>query len=319
MMNIKILWGCAFALICFACSSDMGDAEEVFPPLDGDAQIVPTSNLTYVGDSGEPENTRAGGVIDPNAAISVSLFRADVVYPTSWSGFSALPASINTSGTVTFDTPQYYLTNGNSSKLVGVYPAVGNGGTWSATNGTVTFTIDGYTDIMGTSIVEASKSTTQPALTFNHLLSQIEFTILGEDATAISLWGTVNSISVSGRPNSCVVQLPMPDKTGAATATFDGSATLTARSKSGGAISPTTITTAEETFGYCLLAPTSSVQLSLSVVTSVGGTTTVTLPAKVYEAGKAYKVQLKFAKTAIVPTATISDWTSGGEAIKETL
>lgn len=301
----------ALFVLC-GCSSELDNIET---PIDPDAPVAirPTTLIHPLGD----EATRAGGVIKPGSAISASFFRADETYAANWAAVaSALPASIAANGTVTFGTTQYY-NNAQTSKLVGIYPAIGSGATWAPATGTgtVTATIDGYTDIMATPIVSGSRSG-QPSLTFAHLLTQIQVAVIGEDATAIGLWGTVNSVSVTGRTPTCTIVLPIPTAasgTAIATPTFSGATTaLPVRTEAGATPSALTVTTSEQTFGHCMFAPvTSTAVLPLSVVTSKGGTVTVNVPTQTYLAGTSYKIVLKLTKSAISATATIAAWTTG--------
>ena len=123
---------------------------------------------------------------------------------------------------ITFDTPQYYLTSGYYTKLVGWAPSVasdsegntfaGTASTFSA--GTVACPIDGETDIMLSQELEGNKETaTQFSATnpfvFGHLLTQIKVSAYAADEAGKTYWGQITGIKVKGEANKeCRIVLP---------------------------------------------------------------------------------------------------------------
>jgi len=304
-----------FATISFAClflAACSSDSDEIQQPEQ--AEIQPTTNIGVVKNEGA---SRGGGVKESGSAIDISVFRADEEYATTWTGVTALPAAVATDGKVTFTTAQYYKPNDVKTKLIGVYPVVGTG--WSAANGTVTYTIDGSTDIMATSFTESAKGGS-PVLAFQHLLTQVKITVIAESQEAIDMWGAINSVTVNGRTDECVVELPMPDKSTAPTTTFsksgDDLVNLTVcNPASGAAATALTLAEPEEdySFGICMFEPvTTAAKLPLKVTTSIGGGVDVEVPERTYLVTTAYVIQLKLTVKGIIATATVQDWTPDG-------
>jgi len=304
----KILF-CAFsALLVAACATD--DVQEVV--VDLNAPILPTSSLS------DMEPSRA--IVNAGSAFSASLFRVDATgsaYPSDYTGVAALPAAVSASGSLTITPDQYYQMNGDNTALLGVYPAVGSGGTWSATAGTASYTVDGKTDIMATTFASGNKNSAQPALVFSHLLTQVHVNVYAASQTAIDLWGDVVSIAIVGREPACTLTLPAPGASGAATAAFSGTATDLALSNAdGSAASSLTVTAIDKAdaqpFGYCMFAPTTAA-LTLKIVTSKGATNTVALASATFEKGKAYEVAIKMELSGFISddNVTITGWENG--------
>jgi hypothetical protein len=306
----KILFiGVITALSMASCSS--GDTSEVV--TDKHYPIRPTTRLV--------DMSRA--IMDAGSAFSASVFLVNASgdsFPEDYTGISALPATVAANGAMTITPEQYYQMNGDSTALLGVYPAVGSGGgTWDASVKTVTYTVDGKTDIMATAFAKANKTSPQPALTFSHFLTQIHVSVYAADQTTIGLWGDVQSIAVVGREPTCVLTLPDPGKAGLATTAFSGTVTDLSLTKADGSAVPSLTITAvskddAQMFGYCMFAPLeTATALTLKVVTTKGGNNTVTLPSTIFGKGKAYAVTLKMTPKAIVidDGVIIDKWENG--------
>jgi len=304
----KILFCAVGALFMAGCSSE--DSSGVV--VDLNAPILPTSSLS------DMEPSRA--IVNAGSAFSASLFRVDATgssYPSDYTGVAALPAAVSASGSLTITPDQYYQMNGDNTALLGVYPAVGSGGTWSATAGTLAYAVDGKTDVMATAFVAGNKDSAQPALVFSHLLTQVHVSVYAASQTAIDLWGDVVSIAIVGRESECTLTLPAPGASGAATAAFSGTATdLTLTNADGTAAASLTVTAIEKAdaqpFGYCMFAPTTAA-LTLKIVTSKGATNTVTLASTTFEKGKAYEVAIKMVPSGFISddNVTITGWENG--------
>lgn len=244
-------------------------------------------------------------------------------------------------GKITFDSGhyQYYLSNGWRSKVIALYPQFTDA-SWDNTEGTVSYTIDGKTDIMTTPWGEGYKNlsvnpavSVQPALEFEHLLTQIRVQVYAIDETAANAWGDIESITVDDQPADAVITLPDVSTSNLSTLTTvaeeeDGEIddlylyVTTGGTDATAAVEKENIplqkTDQEEeqayaNLGYCMFAPlTTTVDkpLELTVTTSVGGASKVYIKKEqTYAAGTAYIITLVLKAYAIEPsTVTIKDW-----------
>ena len=108
-----------------------------------------------------------------------------------WSATGTFAASTTASTAFSFAPQQYYPTNGSTVYIKGYYPQgtlAGNTASFSET--------DGSNDVMITAEASGSKTTSNPlAFTFNHLLTQLQFTFVagagfpasGKSVTSISV------------------------------------------------------------------------------------------------------------------------------------
>jgi len=282
------------ALLLAGCSSDNEpqsgvEAEQVEIKLTGGIQSVEAV-------------TRGDGVISgtvPASTINVSLARLDATdatptYPAYTTLSSALAATVNTSGAITFGSTQYYMANGYSSKLVGWYPAA------TPTSGVLAFTLDGSTDVMLTGEQAGTKTSNFSTLTFAHQLTQIQIQAYAEDASALTLWGNITaSIKIKAQSPTCNITLP-------SSVSFSGSTSDVAMSVSSATLAVGS--SSAVSCGYAMIPPATALQID--VTTTNGGTKTIDLPTQTYAAGTAYVISLLFKATGISPTAAITDWTS---------
>lgn len=306
----KILFCAVGALLFAGCSDD--DTSGVV--LDLDSPIRATVSLS------DPDRSRSG-IVNAGLAFDASLFRVDATgaaYPSGYEGIAALPAAVSADGSLTMTPEQYYQVNGDNTALLGVYPAVGSGGTWSASAGTVKYVVDGKTDVMATTFASSNKDSAQPALVFGHLLTQIHVSVYAQDQNTINLWGDVQSVAIVGCETECTLTLPAPGQADAVATAFSGTANdllLTAADgTAAAALEVTAIAKADaQSFGYCMFAPVASKDLVLQIATSVGGINTVTLPSVTFEKGKAYDVAIQMVPTGFIlsDNVTITEWESG--------
>lgn len=336
LSNILIYYmGCVCLFCIFTSCGSEGDA---FTEPTGSELIRPTCDIYIpgievdeMGAGGNPI-TRGEGVKGNSSAVNVRIFRADEseasVWPSNCSGLVSSTAGFTSSaggGTVTFTAggEMYYQPNGKNTKLLGMYP---NTTVTVNTSNQATYALDGCTDLMATawSATANRKSTTaqQPALTFNHLLSQLIISVVAENTAAVTQWGNISAsgITVDGMKNSCVVTLPIPTAATAPTITSSsGSVSFTVNDVDGKAIAAKAITTTETVYGYCLMAPetyNSATPLKLTIKTAQAASgVSVSLPPTgvsttyTFEAGKAYTIRLKMTAQGIEPTASIAAWT----------
>lgn len=233
-----------------------------------------------------------------------------------------------------FSPAEYYLSNGNKTKLIGWYPRR-DGVTFTSDTRVVSFgAIDGKTDIMVTPLKEGNKTTAISDLAFSHLLTQISVKVYAPDEDTQKLWGTVTSIAIAGMKQTCTVTLPEATSTDGTTVgspTFAGSEDLDlvkvnpTASPSTAITYPLTIGIADDadavtvtTAGYAMFAPQATGKITLKIALSAGGNQTaqVTVPTGGFKAGTSYAITLKFTSAGVTPTISVTDWVTG-DAIKD--
>lgn len=271
--------------------------------------------------------TRAVINSDYNNSLSVYFARIDQEESSSWPSYTTVSAPLEAtlatgSGnrTITFTQPQFYSTRNtnNSTRLVGWYPQ----GVWSA--GSLTFNIDGVTDIMLTQELTGDKSAANQfgqndkVFTFSHKLTRLNIKAYATDGDAMTVWGKIaaNGIVLKNQATTCTLTLPSSISFG------DEKKDLTLPAKQvadDAAITyPLTLANGKDhatECGYAMIQPASgSTTLTLTVTTSKGGTYEVPVTfTNGCQEGYAYDVFLKFTATTIEPTATISAWEDGDD------
>ena len=162
-------------------------------------------------DPNAPVEIKLGGSITAlsKAAVTDNTFTAQVAssettndYTTSpWSGTDAGKINVN-NGSVTFTQTEYYPNDGGTIYMKGFAPQA------TINAGQVAYTISGKEDIMVTSEISGSRTdNTGKELTFNHLLTQLKFKLVAEDADAITYWGSITSITVKNVEKNLVLKL----------------------------------------------------------------------------------------------------------------
>jgi len=283
---------------------------------------VESAKISLLGSVSSTVQSRGAGVIDPSAsgfattALSLNFARIDQdastgVYPSYGStALNATRAAGTGSTTITFDagSEQYYSagTTNNASKLVGWYPRA------AVASGVVDFTFDGSTDVMLSNEVAGSSSAlfseTTQAFTFNHLLTQLQFKVYAIDDAAQTSWGTITSVKVKSQYTACSLTLP-------ATVSFPTTGTASDLNVSGVTL-PLTMGVESAnavSAGYSMIAPVAaSGSVTLEIVTSAGGTKTVTIPVPStgFLASNAYVITLSFSNLSVSGAASVGTWTS---------
>jgi len=327
-MKLKhLLW---LLFILAACSSDLSDS--------GETALQEIELKTGIGTI--TAKTRGDGIIIDalTANLPVSFVRVDCPsggsYPTNYSSVSYLDAQVvkENSNAISFTTAQFYLLDGGESKFISWYPKATSTTTtettkvvWDATKGEVNFpVIDGSTDILVSSTVagkNASRITDK--VTYEHVLAKVMVSVWAAEGD-IETWGTINSIKLVGKAQTCVLTLPAPATAagGEATAKFSGSADLSlVKIDNSGAVANVTLTSTSTEIGYAMIAPhqLTTDKLVLKIETQNGGTKEVTIEygdAKdemKLEVGTSYNIKLQFKANSITPTATIAKWEDGEE------
>lgn len=316
-------------------SSDLtGDQRE--PVIVGDQEIVLSSGVGEqpVADSRAVINTTL-----PTAGLDVAIIRLDETGdPKDFPGWNmvgtanVLSAHVDaTTGQVAFNDgatppvakPQYYLANGNKTRLQGFYPKDG-----TVASGVITWTIDGANDIMVSNYADGDKTAkfgNAKTLTFEHLLTQIIVKAYGTSQGALDNWGNIKKISIKDQNLTCRYTLSngavgngfFSGKTGTShlpiimKKTDDTSLSPDyAADGSGLAFDYDNNKTKATVCGYAMFQPAAAGTVTLIIETAKGGTIEKPITQEL-EKGYAYNVILKFTTTDIVPEVAISAWKTG--------
>jgi hypothetical protein len=249
----------------------------------------------------------------------------------------------NTDIRMAFDDKAYYLSreHNNKTKLIGWYPAVGdNGGSVWAVDGsgtaTVSFTVDGETDVLMSDLVEGSKDKpflNNNKMTFSHLLTRFRVRVYTFDTAVEGQFGKIKSITLAGKAQTCVAQLPAVSAVSSGATpetTFTGGDNLPLIHKDPAdntaityPLSVPLLNSAADNgptvglAGYAMVAPVAKTdQVILNIETENQGTKTVKIPAPDtapnadgFAAGKSYTLALEFNTKGIeFVNVTILDW-----------
>lgn len=278
-------------------------------------------------------DTRGNGIITNTLTtdLAVSAIRVDQsgttpAYPANLTGVTAKNATVNKSSRVmTFDAREYYLLNDNKTKVLAWYPRTGS---LNASTGKVSFSaIDGSTDILASGWGEGNRTTPIAAgsIVLRHMLTRITVKVYAETTEAKTWWGNVSAVTITNARPNLEVTLPAistSDQASKATATSTGTARQQAivyKTLAGATIStpvaPGIGSGNAVMMGYSMFPPhtytTSGSELTLSVVTTGGGTKSIKI-AQSLEMGTSYEVMLKMTLTEIQPTIQIEEWKAGG-------
>lgn len=318
-----------FSLVAVAAMASCTQSDVIGLSPDENVEIRVSAGIT----SAVSSSTRAvvDGMINKDFAtdLDVAFVRADQgdnnLYTTY--GATALAGTVaHTDETLSFSPAQYYLANGKNTKLIGWYPRRAG---VSYTQGTrvVDFgVIDGEKDLMATTLYEGSKDTKIQSIAFNHLLTQFSIKVYAPDTDAQGLWGTVSSITITGKKQKCAITLPeATEAAGVAVApTFEGADNLDLIKAD--PATPTTLITYPLTLGvgptaasavlagYAMFAPqAANGEVELQIETEKGGLQKpkVTIPAGGFLPGHAYAITLKFTSAGINPTVSVVNWVDG--------
>lgn len=318
-----------FMLVAVAAmASSCTQSDVIGLSSDDNVEIRVSAGIT----SAVSPSTRAvvEGMINSNFTenLDVAFVRADE----GGSGYgdyggTALVGTVAHAGkTLSFAPAEYYLASGKKTKLIGWYPRR-TGVSYTQGTRVVDFgEIDGKTDLMATALQEGSKGAKFSSITFNHLLTQFSIKVYAPDAAAQGLWGTVNSIKIADKKQTCTITLPAATEAAntAAAPAFTGTADLDLVKTNLTASPAATINyplqlgvgAAADAVqaGYAMFAPQATGNVVLKIELSVGGTQTVNVPVPTtptpagFLHGHAYEITLKFSSSAITPTVSVVDW-----------
>jgi hypothetical protein len=290
--------------------------------------------------------TRGAGVIDgavPAGGLHFDLFRANqtpeyTTYTVKVDGI--LGAETDHLTTITTDPKLYYLGNGSYSSFIGLYPRVADatGAEFSPADNTVTYEIDGGTDILATESFEGKKSDvdhpTTATLTFQHLLTKIRVDIKvgGDPEAVISAVGKITAIKVKEKAVKAIVTFPTPTVGTIARPTIDVDDTDTpdnlplVNATDGTAISATALNpdgTTAVPIGVAMFLPTSvygateDLKLIISTEESNPDQYEVNVPNRTFAQGSSYIITIKVTENGlgliefslVNVTSSIAGWT----------
>lgn len=179
---------------------------------------------------------------------------------------------------------------------------------------TVTFTVDGSTDILYSDVASGNRRTGFNTMTFRHALVKYSVMVYGTEETAGSVagtWGQIQSVTFKGMPNSCVLNLPenstsLPDIS-SSSSTIDLPVSKTADI-------PVGFSNATE-MGYILAPAPSENVLNLSIATTEKTIEDLDLSvSSTFQPGKHYKIYLRFSPEGVINAEiSVDEWHNGSE------
>lgn len=159
---------------------------------------------------------------DVNQSLPITLVRWDEGLGDNVSGKTELGATMGTPATdgtwlreIAFDTPQFYNDKVGDVGFAGWYPASDDAG-WVETvddkvidsNHTMTYKLDGTTDVMVSDFARGNFQSGMPALKFHHALSMYKIYVYAVDDECKETWGELTQVTLSNLHQQLKVQLP---------------------------------------------------------------------------------------------------------------
>lgn len=160
---------------------------------------------------------------DVNQSLPITLVRWDETRGDNVYGRTELRATMGTPATdgtwlreIAFDIPQFYNNKVGDVGFVGWYPAsdaegagwVKNGGEVIASDNTMTYNLDGTTDVMVSDFARGNFQSGMPALKFHHALSMYKIYVYAVDDECKETWGELKQVTLSNLHQQLKVQLP---------------------------------------------------------------------------------------------------------------
>ena len=287
-----------------ACSTKVG--------MDNGQEIRLHSNISAIESKANPGEALTGVTMLRYDAANAAAITYGT--PTVLSG-----AGLTAEGAIQFAAAQYYE-GSNNAFFIGYYPSPST----ASTDNTATLTIDGNTDIMATSVFDAGTrvAPTTGAMSFEHMLAQVDVQIMAESTDDIAYFGAVKSIAITDQPT-----------TGTLTCAATPSFVTTAGTGSFVVATSGTLTTAAASCGTAMIAPQQGTlngsnyeaTLNLTVETENIAAQTVAVVMKSATAdsyaipsGKKSTITLTFKRKEISGTGAIAAWgTDGGSGSQE--
>lgn len=162
---------------------------------------------------------------DVNQLLPITLVRWDEGLGDNVSGKTELSATMGipaTDGTwlreIAFDAPQFYKDKEKGVGFAGWYPASDDEG-WVKvktgdkeevidSNHTMTYNLDGTTDVMVSDFARGNFQSGMPALKFHHALSMYKIYVYAVDEECRKTWGELTQVTLSNLHQQLKVQLP---------------------------------------------------------------------------------------------------------------
>lgn len=159
---------------------------------------------------------------DVPQSLPITLVRWDENQGDNVSGRTELSATMGTPATdgtwlreIAFDTPQFYNNKVGDVGFAGWYPASDDAG-WVKTvddkvidsNHTMTYKLDGTTDVMVSDFARGNFQSGMPALKFHHALSMYKIYVYAVDDGCKQTWGELTQVTLSNLHHQLKVQLP---------------------------------------------------------------------------------------------------------------
>lgn len=160
---------------------------------------------------------------DVNQELDITLIRWDEGLGDNVSGKTELNAKMSMPATdgswlrdIDFDVSQFYNDKQGDVGFAGWYPAsdaegarwVKNGRKVIASDNTMTYNLDGTTDVMLSDFSRGNFQSGMPALTFHHALSMYKIYAYAVDEDCKKSWGEVKQVTLSNLPQQLKVKLP---------------------------------------------------------------------------------------------------------------
>lgn len=332
MKNQFMMAVLAAATLLASCAKDAGTDPAPVPgvpdAIRATAKSLTIETSTMPGSKAAYTAENADGL---KAAVYGSL--TDGNYASTYvSGTMTFKAGTGAGDAVAFDAGATGSTSLPADKssvfLTALYPA--DGVTWSALGATATVTFTGKEDIMASLQSEVAKDggsggkAAFGTFAFKHLLTRIDVTIKGEDASAVAAWGEVQSVKLTKVKGSATFSnqaaVTLADGTAATSSAFSGSASgWSFYTDADATPASKTLTTSQVAYATTMMAPftaANSDDLTLEIVTKTasGSAVTSTVNVKVPTdggtdtQGKAYSINLVFKKADISGIATVQGW-----------
>ena len=313
--NNRFLSFCIVATVLL-CSCSKEPAES-FAGGDPTSPIIPGAGVAMTVETKADLSGVVSGTAFPastDKVFSVVGYKGTVAPTNNWSSPYIANVAVNSGAgsALSFATSQYYPANGDKVYFYAYSPA---NGTYTAGSGStapmVSWTITGQQDIMWAKVDQGiaknpvPANQPQPNFAFIHLLKQVKFKIVKDNTFEDNI--KLTSLKIIGAKT--VASLALNTGTLSWNSATDD---LTAyNDNTGQAITGTA--TAVGTDGSPVMFEPGT---SFKVRAVAGGVTyadvTVTLGgSNAGQAGVSHEVTLTFKRNAIVPTATITDWSKG--------
>lgn len=211
--------------------------------------------------------------------------------------------------TLTFATPQYYLTDGLKSKIIAYHPAADKENAKE-----VVWNLNGTQDVMTTTKQEGNKANKGiAAFTLAHRLTQLQFYPYATSADVAAQWGTITEIQVLYQQETVTYNLTTDDATGSLTP-VGASINFTVAGISNAAmpVVANSAATTTQVGASTLVHPQAAADYGLQIRISTEKQAAITVTRTgVLAAGTPYKINLRFWGQGVEVEAvalTIADW-----------